>query len=121
MGGMKSCWIQEIFKTMGGSQTSLCDMLNKIKIKGVGRPGKRKLSRNPFDFGKPKLGQKLWKEVRHGRRGDHIKSKGKTTPFNVEEEALYIVDVAGKLGLTMYRGKEETLKIVKEQLAQGNI
>lgn len=49
-------------EVQGDTQNSICSKLGKIKIKGLGRPKKRKLKRHPFKIGRCKLWAKANKD-----------------------------------------------------------
>lgn len=39
----------------GSFRNSLCNLMAEIKFKGVGRPKRKKINRNPFEIGKCKF------------------------------------------------------------------
>lgn len=95
--------------------------MQKIKLKGVGRPRKRRSIRNPFNLC---LSKRVFR-----------KNKENVKPVNIEvpyvfrrgpkegsqEEAQRIVEVAEQLGLQLAKNRREVVEVITDQLLEGNI
>ncbi|KAK1388277.1 hypothetical protein POM88_016455 [Heracleum sosnowskyi] len=98
------------------SQNSLCMLLDKVKIKGPGRPKKRKINRNPFEIRRRKLRSKTrkWTSTCIGK--DQVLEGSKN---DSNSEAEIILETAVKMGLAMKADMYETLRIIKEHIEEN--
>lgn len=80
-------------ENIGSSQGTICNLMQKIRLKGVGRPKKRKGNKNPFDFS---LSKKMFKKNRGSLNGNRILPLiNKNVPLEgSRKEAQKIVEVA---------------------------
>ncbi|KAK1370281.1 hypothetical protein POM88_036373 [Heracleum sosnowskyi] len=106
----------------GDSQSTLCQMLDKVKIKGPGRPKQRKKSKNPFEIGRCKLWLKSRKgSVHENNKGLFQKGEGVEKQPSEVSEAKLILESALDIGLILKEDNEKTLETIKEQLAKSQI
>lgn len=95
--------------------------MQKIKLKGVGRPRKRRGSKNPFDLC---LSRRIFRKNKEVNKSAGIGASfalGKEFKEGSKEEAEKIVEVAEQLGLQLAKDKNEVVKVVTDQLLKGNI
>ncbi|KAK1400745.1 hypothetical protein POM88_000350 [Heracleum sosnowskyi] len=110
------------FADHGDSQRTLCQMLGKVKIKGPGRPKKRKIGKNPFEIGRCKFWPLTRKGLVHGiSKGSSQKGEGDGKQTIRTSEAELILESALDIGLILKEDKERTLDIIKDHLAKGQI
>ncbi|KAK1379921.1 hypothetical protein POM88_026665 [Heracleum sosnowskyi] len=101
----------------GDSQSTLCQMLGKVKIKGPGRPKKRKNIKNPFEIGRCKSWLISRKgSVHENNKGLIQKGEGVGKQPSGTSEAELILESAMDIGLILKEDKEKTLETIKEQL-----
>lgn len=103
------------------SQSTICDLMQKVKLRGVGRPRKMLSQKNPFEIDN-------CKQLRRIKRNNN--SQGWNGPFfsqsrgkmhRKSEEAKEILETAEALGLQLLKIKDETMEIVKDHILKGNL
>lgn len=87
------------------SQRTICNLMQKINLKGVDRPRKRRGNGNPFDLFLSKRMFKKTNEATNGSRALSIINR-KLPLEGSREEAQRIVKVAEQLGLQLSQKKE---------------
>lgn len=111
-----------VLEDQGDTQNSLCSKLKNIKIKGPGRPKKRKLKKNPFEIGRCKLWFKANKEPIALKRKQMSQEKNeKLLQGDIEVEARSIMETATNMGFTLNVAEEEALELLKVQVSKGLI
>ncbi|KAK1358405.1 hypothetical protein POM88_051661 [Heracleum sosnowskyi] len=114
------------------SYPTICNLLKEAKIKGAGRPKKRVpfKKKNPFDIGKGVTKNKVAVKSRRFTPRSitvdlevNIIGKSGRDNFrllNVHTEAVKILEIAKNMGLSLVQDRENTLKIISQQLDSGN-
>lgn len=104
---------------LGSSQKSICDLMQKIKIKGVGRLRRKSNAKNPFNIGNCKFlskNRKLKNPASKVRNSLKIDTVAQGT-----EEAVQILETTELIGLKLNKDHDSVLNVIKEQLLKGNI
>lgn len=95
--------------------------MQKIKLKGVGRPRKRRCNKNPFELCLSKsVFRKNKENVKSVNLEISLVIRGGPKKGS-QEEAQRIVEVAEQLGLQLAKDRKEVVEVVTDQLLEGNI
>ncbi|WOH09103.1 hypothetical protein DCAR_0728558 [Daucus carota subsp. sativus] len=110
--------VGDLEKLDSSQEESLCSQLKTVKLKGVGRPRKKKgKGKCPFDIGRCKW----WKQGHRRGIKDSPRRVDGGLKCNNLKVAHQIMHTASLLGLELAKGREEVTVSIRNQLISGSI
>ncbi|WOG91583.1 hypothetical protein DCAR_0310832 [Daucus carota subsp. sativus] len=104
-----------------GLQSSVCNLIQKIKLCRKKKQNKKVFKGNPFDIGRCKFSKINKNNRKNAHRALPATSKAEKGNDALEKEAAEIIQMAEAMGLKLKKSKEETIKEIKEQLRNSVI
>lgn len=107
------------------SQSSICNIIRKMKIYRRNKQKRKSFRGNPFDIGRCEFSKANKGNRRNNSRVPPPKSLVKSNSLkvqrNIDKEALEIVQMAEDMGLKLKKSRMEALKEIKEQMEKALI